>query len=219
MAILDPIKAKVLAVRLISAVHRDFAKGLGLRDEHQSLGLISCDIDDSCYAGVDEATKKANVEVVYAHSFYAGSRYSSGPLSGEIIAMLAGPNPGEVQAGLEAAIDYIEKEALWFSANQDNSLAFFPHLIARTGTYLSAQAGIKPGDALSYLVAPPLEGTYAIDAAIKAANVTLKKYFAPPTETNFTGAFLTGSQAACKAACDAFQDAVIDVSQHPILFR
>ncbi|MFC1850042.1 ethanolamine utilization microcompartment protein EutL [candidate division CSSED10-310 bacterium] len=219
MSVLDPIRSKVLAVRLISAINRDFAEKLDLKAEHNSLGLLTCDNDDACYVSIDEATKKAQVDVVYAQSFYAGSAFPSGPLSGEIIAMLAGPSPGEVQAGLEAAIDYIENEAIWFSANPDNTLIFFPHLIPRTGNYLSAMAEIEPGDPLSYLVAPPLEGTYAIDAALKAAQVKLVKYFAPPTETNFTGALLTGSQSACKAACDAFQNAVIDVSEQPIMFR
>ncbi|MCV5975772.1 microcompartment protein EutL, partial [Escherichia coli] len=29
-------------------------------------------------------------------------------------------------------------------------------------------------------------------------------------------AFLTGSQAACKAACNAFTDAVLDIARHPV---
>lgn len=216
MAILDEIRANVLAVRLIASVDRGFAEKLSLKSGQRSLGLLTCDIDDACYVAIDEATKKAEVEVVYAKSFYAGAAHASGPLSGEIIAMLAGPTPGEVRAGLDAAIDYINTEAIWYSANEDNSLAFFPHLIARTGTYLSKVAGIQEGSPLAYLIAPPLEGTYAIDAALKAANVEVKEWFAPPSETNFTGALLTGTQAACQAACDAFRDAVMSVVNDPI---
>lgn len=219
MAILDPITANVLAVRLISSVDSSFSKQLNLPENHRSLGLMTCDIDDACYVAIDEATKMADVEVIYAKSFYAGAAHSSGKLSGEIIAMLSGPNPGEVEAGLNAAINYIKTDAIWYSANEDNTVTFFPHLISRTGTYLSKVAGINPGDAMAYLIAPPLEANYAIDLALKRAHVELKTWFAPPSETNFSGALLTGTQAACKAACDAFQDAVLEVASDPVRFK
>ena len=41
---------------------------------------------------------------------------------------------------------------------------------------------------------------------------TLAALFAPPSETNFGGGFLTGTQSACKAACEAFAAAVLDVA-------
>lgn len=219
MAQLDPITANVLAVRLISSVDEGFAKHINMPENHKSLGLLTCDIDDACYVAIDEATKMAEVEVLYAKSFYAGAAHSSGKLSGEIIAMLSGPTPGEVEAGLNAAIDYIKTDAIWFSANEENTITFFPHLISRTGTYLSKVAGINPGDSLAYLIAPPLEANYAIDLALKRANVEIKTWFAPPSETNFSGALLTGSQAACKAACDAFQEAVLEVASLPIRYK
>ena len=59
---------------------------------------------------------------------------------------------------------------------------------------------------------------YALDAALKAADVSLCELFEPPTETNFAGALLTGSQSACKAACDAFAQAVIAVADNPTGF-
>lgn len=219
MATLDPITANVLAVRLISSVDSGFAKQLNLPEKHRCLGLLTCDIDDACYVAIDEATKMAEVEVIYAKSFYAGSAHASGKLSGEIIAMLSGPTPGEVESGLNAAIDYIKNSAIWYSANEDNTITFFPHLISRTGTYLSKVADINTGDALAYLIAPPLEANYAIDLALKRASVEIKTWFAPPSETNFSGALLTGSQAACQAACDAFQEGVLEVASEPIRYQ
>src|SRR5690606_32552547 len=100
------------------------------------------DNDDALYVSVDEATKMADVEVVYAHSFYAGAKHSSGKLSGEIIAILAGPSPSEVRAGINAALEYLRNKALWYSANEDDSIAFFPHVISRTRSYLSKVCGI-----------------------------------------------------------------------------
>ncbi len=218
MAILDPIHAKPLAVRLISQVAPDYARVLGLRPDQRSLGILTSDNDDATYVSIDEATKKANVEVVYAHSFFAGSRHASGPLSGEIIAMLAGPDPDEVRAGLEAAVHYMTVNAIWYSANQDGSIAFFPHVISRTGSYLSKVCNIPLGSAISYLIAPPLEGVMALDAALKAAAVDIVSYTPPPSETNFMGAILTGEQSACQAAAIAFQEMVLDVARRPISF-
>ena len=215
MAVLDPIKPTILAARLIPNVHPDFAEKLGLKPHQRSLALITCDIDDSLYVALDEATKKADVEVVYAHSFYAGSAHASGPLSGEIIGILAGPNPAEARAGLDAAVAYAEEKAWFYAADEKGEIAFFPHTISRSGSYLSKEAGVPEGTPLAYLIAPPIEATYAIDAALKAAEVTMRLWWAPPSETNFSGALLSGSQSACRAACSACQDAVLDVARSP----
>lgn len=218
MPILDPIRAKALAVRLIPQVAPDYARVLGLWPEQRSLGLITADNDDALYVAIDEATKKADVEVIYAHSFYAGARHASGALSGEIIAMLAGPHPAEVRAGLDAAVRYLEQEALWYSANDADSVAFFPHVISQSGKYLSKLCNLPLKSPLAYLVAPPLEGSLGIDAALKAAAVQIVSYTAPPSETNFMGVMLTGEQSACAAAALAFQETVLDVAARPILY-
>jgi ethanolamine utilization protein EutL len=218
MSVLDPIKANVLAVRIIPNVDAGFAEKLQLREHERSIGFLTADIDDATYTAIDEATKQADVRVAYAKSFYAGSAHASGPLSGEIIAILAGPDPAEVRAGLNAALTYIRDEAYFYSANDDNTIAFFSHLISRTGTYLSEAAGVPVGTPMAYLIAPPLEATFGIDAALKAANVTMRVWYNPPSETNFSGALLTGDQAACRAACRAFQEAVLDVARNPLKF-
>lgn len=191
------------------------AKELDLKPYHKSLGLITADTDDVTYTALDEATKAADVEVVYAKSLYAGSANASTKLAGEIIGILAGPSPAEVRSGLSAAVDFIENGAHFISANDDNSIPYFAHCVSRTGSYLSQVAGIKEGEALAYLIAPPLEAMYGLDAALKAANVTIAAFYGPPSETNFGGGLLTGSQSACKAACDAFAEAVQFVAENP----
>ncbi len=215
MGILDPVKPTILAARIISNVDRAFAEKLNLSDHHRSLALITCDIDDALYVSLDEATKFAEVDVVYARSFYAGSAHASGPLSGEIIGILAGPTPAEVRSGMDACIAHCETETLFYTADEAGELAFFPHLVSSTGSYLSKEAGIAQGESLAYLIAPPLEATFALDAALKAASVEMKVFFEPPSETNFAGGLLTGSLSACRAACGAFQDAVLDVAASP----
>lgn len=211
----DPIKATVLSVKIIPNVDPDMAVQFNLKPNQRSLGMLTTDIDDVSYTALDEATKKADVEVVYAKSFYAGSANASTKLAGEFIGIIAGPNPAEVRSGLNAAIDFIENDACFYSANDDNSIPYYAHCISRTGSYLSKVAGVEEGAAIAYLIAPPLEAMYALDAALKAADVKLAAFYGPPSETNFGGGLLTGSQSACKAACEAFAEAVKYVADNP----
>ena len=69
---------------------------------------------------------------------------------------------------------------------------------------------------MAYLIATPLEAIYGIDAALKAAEVEMKTFYGPPTETNFGGGLLTGTQSACRAACEAFQRAVCEVASQAV---
>ncbi len=211
----DALKAAVLSVKMIPNVNEELAKELNLTTEQRSIGMITCDIDDVGYTAIDEATKKAEVQVVYAKSFYGGADNATTKLAGEFIGILAGPSPAEVKSGLNAAIDFIENDAAFYSANEDDSICFFAHCVSRTGSHLSETAEVKEGEALAYLIAPPIEAIYAVDAAMKAADVKLAAFFGPPSETNFGGALLTGSQSACKAACDAFAEAVNLVADDP----
>ena len=214
----DAIRPNVLGVKILSNVSPEMAKKLNLEQHHKSLGLITADCDDVTYTALDEATKAAEVDVVYAKSMYAGAANASTKLAGEVIGIIAGPSPAEVRSGLNAVLDFMEYGATFISANDDDSIAYYAHCVSRTGTYLSKVANIREGEALAYLVAPPLEAMYALDAALKAADVSLCELFEPPTETNFAGALLTGSQSACKAACDAFAQAVIAVADNPTGF-
>ena len=68
---------------------------------------------------------------------------------------------------------------------------------------------------MAYLVAPPIEATIALDAALKAADVRAVKIFPPPTETNFSAAWLSGSLPACQAAAEAYAEAVVMVASEP----
>ena len=210
----DKLKASVLAVRLIPNVDGGMAKELGLPEGHRSIGILTSDCDDVTYTALDDATKKAVVEVVYGKSFYGGAANANTKLAGEVIGILSGPTPAEVRSGLNAAVDFIENEASFISANDDDTIAYYAHCVSRTGSYLSKTAGITEGESLAYLIAPPLEAMYALDIALKAADVQLVAFFGPPSETNFGGGLLTGSQSACQAACDAFAEAVKAVADN-----
>lgn len=213
----DRIPTQLLSLQEIPNAEQELLDKLNVPEGYKSLGIVTTDCDDASYAAIDEATKKAEVTVVYAKSFYAGSGNASTALAGEFIGILAGEDPAEVRAGLNAFVDYIENVAFFYSANDDGSIPYFAHCISQTGSYLSEQAGVPLGTSMAYLIAPPNEAIVGLDAALKAADVDINCFYGPPTETNFAGGLLTGEQWACEAACNAFADAVCRVAAEPIL--
>ena len=205
------IPVKVLAVRYLANAAPQLCEGLGISREMPSLGILTTDCDDATYIALDAATKAAEVEVAYGRSFYAGAGSASTPHAGEVIGILAGRTPGAVRSGMEAALSALERIGF-------EDLGGVPCLawtVSSTGAFLAKEAGVAPGTALAYLIAPPLEAVYAMDAALKAADVTLCKLYTPPTETNFGGGLLSGTRSACEAACSAFREAVREVAAAP----
>ena len=205
------IETKVLAVRYLANASPNLCKQLGVPKEYPSLGLITTDCDDATYIALDEATKAAQVQVCYSRSFYAGAANASTPNAGEVIGILAGSTPGIVRSGMEAALSALKRVGF-----RDVGVPCLAHTVSSCGSFLSKEAGVQEGTALAYLIAPPLESMYALDAALKAADVKLCKLYAPPSETNFGGGLLSGSQSACNAACEAFLQAVSEVAQKPL---
>jgi len=214
--ILEPLLPTILSVRRIPNADPALLAAYGADpDRHRSLGLITADQDDPVYVALDEATKHASVDVVFAKSFYAGAGHASGPLSGEILGVIAAPDPDEIDEGLAALIRCLEHDACFYGANDAGTIAVFPHVIASLGHYLSAESGLPVGSSMAYLVAPPMEATIGLDAALKAADVTAAQIFPPPSETNFAAAWLGGSLPDCEAAAAAYAEAVIAVGRQP----
>ena len=205
------IPVNVLASRCLASAAPALAQALGAPEGYPCLALLTADSDDPTYIALDEATKAANVKVCYTRSFYGGASNASTPNAGEVIGVLAGPTPGEVRSGLEAAMSALER----IGFEDLNGVPCLAHTVSRTGSYLAKEAGVREGSALAYLIAPPLESMYALDAALKAADVKLCKLYAPPSETNFGGGLLSGTQSACAAACAAFREAVAEVAGRP----
>ena len=203
------IPVKVLAVQYLSAVSPELSRALGT--DAPCLGLLTTDSDDPTYIALDQATKDAQVTVCYGRSFYAGAANASTPYAGEVVGILAGPTPGAVRSGMESALSELERVGF----EEINGVPCLAHTVSRCGSFLSKEAGVPEGSPIAYLIAPPLESMFAMDAALKAADVKLCKLYAPPTETNFGGGLLTGTQSACTAACEAFRAAVAEVATVP----
>ena len=205
------IPVKVLAVRYLANASPALCQALGAPKGYPSLAMLTTDCDDATYIALDEATKAADVEVAYGRSFYAGAANASTPHAGEVIGILAGQTPGAVRSGMEAALSALER----LGFRETNNVPYLAHTVASAGSFLAREAGTRQGTALAYLIAPPLEGMYAMDAALKAADVKLCKLYASPSETNFGGGLLSGTQSACEAACTAFAEAVKEVAARP----
>lgn len=214
----DRIGAAVLALRVIPSIDPRLAATLDLKPGERSIGFFTSDCDDVGYTACDEATKKAAVRVAYAKSFYAGAGNASTRFAGEFIGILAGEDPESIKSGLAAARQVVEAEAAFYSANEDDSVVYYAHCISRSGSFLSASAGIPGGESLAYLIAPPLEAIFALDQALKATDTELVVSYPPPSETNFAGGLLHGSQSSCREACEVFAEAVRRAAAQPIEF-
>lgn len=211
------LKPELLAVRLIANVNPDMAAAMKLLPGEKSVALFTSSIDDPLYIGGDEATKKAEVRVASCVSHFAGGSYPSGPLAGEALLVLAAPNPAEATAGINALMEFVE-QMRYATVNKPPLHVWLSMTISRTGTYLSELAGVPAGSPIAYVVGNPLESNYAIERALKAADVKMGMYVRN-TETNNTCAFLTGSQSACRAACAAYDEAMLSVVANPLAFQ
>ena len=149
--------------------------------------------------------------MAYGRSFYAGAANASTPNAGEVIGILAGKTPADARSGMEAALRELGRVGF----EDLGGVPCLAHTVSSVGSFLASEAGVPLGSAIAYLIAPPLEAIYGLDAARKAADVKLCKLYAPPSETNFGGGLLCGTQSACQAACAAFQERVAQVAACP----
>ncbi len=205
------IPVKVLAVKYLASASESLCACLGVPKGMRSLAMLTTDSDDATYIALDEATKAADVQVCYGRSFYAGAANATTPYAGEVIGILAAATPGAARSGMEAALSALER----IGFEDVGGVPCLAYTVSRTGAFLAKEAGVPEGTPLAYLIAPPLESMYAMDAALKAADVKLCKLYAPPSETNFGGGLLSGSRSACEAACAAFRSAVAEVAAIP----
>ena len=205
------IPVRVLAVRYLPGADPELCRQLGAPEGYPALAMLTTDCDDATYIALDEATKAADVQVGYSRSFYAGASNASTPNAGEVIGILAARTPGDARSGMEAALAALHRVGF----EDLNGVPCLAHTVSSAGSFLAKEAGVPVGSALAYLIAPPLEAMYAMDAALKAADVQLCRLYAPPSETNFGGGLLSGTQSACDAACAAFRERVAEVAAQP----
>lgn len=211
----DRIPAEVLSAVIIPQVDESLRQIYGLTDGQSSCAIFTATFDDFIFLALDDATKKANVQAAYIHSFYAGGPNASSKLQGEGIGILAGPTVAEVQAGVDAVLE-CERSGMVtaVSCNEDNSICSIAVAVASTGELFKKFFGIPVGSSIAYLAGPPLESYYAVDLAIKTSGAELGIFFSP-AETNCGGALLIGSQSQCVTAVKSYEEGIRYVAEHP----
>lgn len=209
----DKLPVKVLASKLVTDIEDIMIQEFSLPEGHVDIGIFTTDNEDIGYIAADEATKKADVQVCYLKSTYGGLGCAYG---GETIGIISGPTVSDVESGLRTISYFAETQARLYSARDDDGVQFYAQDIPKIGSYFAQLTGLAPGSSIAYLIAPPLESMLGVDEALTTADVEVVKFFGPPTVSNRGGAIVTGTQAACKTACDAFAKAVIDCVSDPV---
>ena len=173
------------------------------------LGLINS-VSTGVFSGYidNKAGSVLQFTAAISHGSSGGALFND---AGEVIGILGADTPGAARSAMEAALSALKN--LGFA--ESGGVNYLAHTVSSAGSFLSREAGVPLGSALAYLIAPPLESLYGLDAALKAADVKLCVFYGPPSQTNFGGGLLTGTQSACEAACQAFRQAVEEVARFP----
>lgn len=210
------VQSKVTMQKVVPHVTDRYRKLWEIPETHRSVGFIACDNEDVMWLALDDATKKAKIEIVHAETVYGGVDYSWSRYGGEIIAVLSGENVSDVQNGLRYTKEYIENKAAIYMLDEEGTLGYYADWIPRAGRYYQKKLGIAEGTSLAYLVSTPVESTYALDKALKASQTKIAEMFYPPTRVNTGGGVLVGTESACRAAVQAFAEAVEYCAFHPM---
>ena len=206
----------IVMQKIIANVSPEQRRIWNVPEEHTSAGIISSDCEDVMWLAVDDATKKARMKVLQIETVYGGVQYSSRKFGGEITAIISGPKVSDVKSALHYIKDYVENHSGNYVFNEEGSLGCYVDLVPRAGKYYQETLGVKEGESLAYLVSTPVESTYGIDKALKASNARLVELFDTPSRVNTGGAILAGTESACKAAVEAFVEAVEYCAFHPM---
>ena len=210
------LKTKMLSQKVIANVSDEMARVYDLPEGHQSVGFFSVDNDDAGYLAVDDATKKADIKVIRAETFYAGRLGSWSRYGGSVFVMISGPKVADVKSGLAYAKDFIDNRTelcclMAIRARRSTRSAF-----RGPESFFGISAGIEEGTAYAYLVGGPIETNYALDKALKAGETRIARYWYPPSHANSSGAVLAGTESACRAAAQAFVEGAAHAIEHPM---
>ena len=210
------MKAHMLSQKLIANVSPELAKAYHLPEGHQSMAFFSTDNDDIAYLAADDASKKANIKVIHIDTFYGGQTCSWSKYGGSVFALISGPKVSDVRRGLAYIKDFIECRCELCNFDGDEGTAFYAQCVPKSGKYFKEFCNIEEGSAYAYLVGGPIETNYALDKALKAGHTLIAKYWYPPSHANSSGAVLVGTESACKAATQAFVEALRFAVEHPM---
>ncbi|MBK5244388.1 MAG: ethanolamine utilization microcompartment protein EutL [Eubacteriaceae bacterium] len=211
----DRIKCNIVYSKLLTNIEDIMLKEFELPEGCIDIGIFTTQYDGVGYCAADEATKAANVDVVYIKTLYGSG---AGLNDGQVFGVITGPTVSDVESGLRYIRDFAEKKASVYSVNKDDTNLIYAELVPKIGKYFSKTYGLPIGSSIAFLFAPALEGIVGIDEALTVADVEVVKFFGPPTNSNLSGIIVTGTQSNCKTACEAFKKAIIDCVNDPVKY-
>ena len=106
------METHMLSQKVIANVTPEFARVYNIPEGHTSVGFFSADNDDIGYLAVDDASKKANIKLIHAETYYGGTTCSWSKYGGSVFVLFSGPKVEDVKSGLRYAKDYIENKSL-----------------------------------------------------------------------------------------------------------
>ena len=164
------METHMLSQKVIANVTPEFARVYNIPEGHTSVGFFSADNDDIGYLAVDDASKKANIKLIHAETYYGGTTCSWSKYGGSVFVLFSGPKVEDVKSGLRYVRDFIENHSELCNFDGDEGTAFYAQTIPRPGKYFQEWCELKPGESYAYLVGGPIETNYALDKALKAGN-------------------------------------------------
>ncbi len=210
------VKTHMLSQKIIANVTEEFARVYHLPEGHKSVAFFSTDNDDVGYLAVDDATKKANIKLIHAGTYYGGSICSWSKYGGSVFILFSGPKVEDVRSGLRYVKDFIDNQSALCNFDGDPGTTFYAQTIPRVGKYFQEWCEIRPEESYAYLVGGPIETNYALDKALKAGDTRIVRYWYPPSHANSSGAVVAGTESACRAATRAFIEALEYATKNPM---
>ena len=210
------LKPRVLSQKLIANVTPELAKAYNIPEDHHSIGFFATDNDDIAYLAADDATKKANIKVIHAQTYYGGQLCSWSRYGGSVFVLISGPKVQDVRSALGYINDFVENQADLYNFDGDEGTSFYAGCVPRVGKYYREIFNIPEGMSYAYLVGGPIETNFALDKALKSSDTKIAHYWYPPSHANSSGAVLYGTESACRAAVKTFIDTLKAATSHPL---
>ena len=212
----ERVPSQVVMQKIIPNINPLLSENWKVPEGDRAMGVISCDHEETMLLALDVASKKADITVLYAQTVYEGRHYSWSRYGGEITAIITGKNVSDVSSGIRYIDDYIRRGDDLFLISGENCTMYYAQVTPHAGPFFRDRYGIAQGSAYAYLVGGPIETNYALDKALKAGKTEIARYWYPPSHANSSGAVLTGTESACRAATQAFVEALRFATENPM---
>lgn len=121
------METHMLSQKVIANVTPEFARVYNIPEGHTSVGFFSADNDDIGYLAVDDASKKANIKLIHAETYYGGTTCSWSKYGGSVFVLFSGPKVEDVKSGLRYVRDFIENHSELCNFDGDEE----PHFMHR----------------------------------------------------------------------------------------